>query len=138
MASKYDAKRETFTITCGPSGVVIRDAYGNEGGNVVTRGGRAIAWTNVEAGTECFLEFWPVLPPPKKRNRKRKIVEERVWPFVVSGSHPKPDDKLLSLPRGSRVTRILKGYATARYLQYRVLGPDGAPLLDPVIIIDPN
>ena len=138
MVSKYDPKRETFTINCSSRGVVIRDAYGNEGGNLVTHGKRTLTWTNVADVTECFLEFWPVLPPPNKRNKKRKISAERVWPFVANKSCPKPADKLLLLPRGSPVARVLKGYASAKYLQYRVLGPDGAPLLDPVIIIDPN
>jgi hypothetical protein len=123
-------KKREFTIRCTPSdGVVIEDGNLKKGGNLRTHAGKAIAWTNATSRPTCFLVF-TVLAGDDAANDGAVT-----WPF----SESEPPDKLLELPRGIRTERTLRrGRDAVESVEYVVLDEKKQPLLDPVIIIDPN
>ncbi|MCM2310930.1 MAG: hypothetical protein NDI84_05950 [Steroidobacteraceae bacterium] len=122
-------KKRDFIVSCTAGcGVDITNGDGKKGGNVRTKGAKKIAWTNATSQSNCYLVFRqlpadgsPEDPAP-------------VWPFT---DHP-PADRLLVLPLDARVERVLNSVAQVECVEYVVLGADKQPLLDPVIIIEPN
>ena len=56
------------------------------------------------------------------------------WPFCGD----EPPDLLLEVPQGGWTTRKLRDVEVTESFEYVVLGADKTPLMDPVIIIDPN
>lgn len=130
-----DPKRD-FTIEC-PDGValVIKDRHGRRGGNLRTRGGRRVAWTNEARDADCFLRFTRLLPDDVESPGNLAI-----WPFCDDepDDEDAPEVRLLRLPFSSRVTVTLPTPAELDCIEYVVLGPTGQPLLDPVIIIEPQ
>lgn len=129
MGNGTAEKKREFTIRCTKSGGVdIEDGHGKKGGNVRTHGGKNVTWTNSTSQATCYLEFRQMLQDDAPGD------EGRYWPF----SQPDPGSSLLALPMGDPVKRTLKKPASTLYIEYVVLGTDEKPLLDPVIIIDPN
>lgn len=122
-------KKREFTIGCTTDGGVdIVDGDGKKGGNLKTRPARRLTWTNATRQATCYLEF-RYMALDEVLN-----VGPRIWPFAG----PVPDDGLLELPLGIPTDRTLLNFEAATYVEYVVLGADKQPLLDPVIIIEPN
>ena len=130
------AKRREFTITCdGGKGVEITDgtAKKKKGGNLRAHVDKDVTWTNATELATCYLEF-KKLPSDADADD-----DSRIWPFKESA----PPGMLLELPLGApqKVTLALEPGKDKepRYVEYLVLGADKtSPLLDPIIIIDPN
>ncbi len=128
--------RRDFTIEC-PDGaaLLIRDRQGRIGGNLRTRGGKQVAWTNRAHEPACFLKFTRLFPDDVEAP-----ADQPIWPF----EDPEPNDpcapepRLLRLPFSSGVTVKLLSSSRLECVEYVVLGSTGQPLLDPVIIIEPN
>jgi len=123
-------KKRDFTIRCTAiDGVEIEDGDHKKGGNLRTRGGKKIAWTNATSRPTCYLKFTILAEDGASDDGAT------TWPF----SGPVPDDKLLALPQDIRTERTLvAGRAAVDCIEYVVLDENKQPLLDPVIIIDPN
>ena len=129
------AKRREFTITCDEGkGVEITDGTvkKKKGGNLRAHVDKDVTWTNATAFATCYLEF-KRLPSDSDADD-----DSRIWPFKESV----PPKMLLALPLGApqKVTLALEPGKDKepRYVEYGVLGEDEQPLLDPIIIIDPN
>lgn len=130
------AKRREFTITCDAvKGVEITDGTvkKKKGGNLRAHVDKDVSWTNATELATCYLEF-KKLPSDTDADD-----DSRIWPFKESA----PPDMLLALPKGAaqKVTLALEPgkEMEPRYVEYLVLGADKTnPLLDPIIIIDPN
>jgi len=127
-SSTLNARRK-LTIYCTPDdGVVIEDGNGKKGGHVRAKGGRALSWKNSTEQSVCYVRF--TLIPDEG-------TEEPVgsdWPF----DGDPPPELLLEVPQGGWATGTLKVVQTTESFDYVVLGADKTPLMDPVIIIDPN
>jgi hypothetical protein len=129
MSNGTAEKKREFTIRCTKSGGVdIEDGDGKKGGNLRTHGGKNITWTNSTSQAMCYLEFKQMLRDDAPGE------EVRCWPF----SQPDPGNSLLALPVGDPVKRTLKKPTSTLCIEYVVLDGERQPLLDPVIIIDPN
>ncbi len=124
-------RKNDFTISCDAgSGLEISDGDGRKGGNVASRRGSRISWTNA-TGRDCRLAFRQLLGDDGGPGTDD-------WPFKVTPQHPLPADRQLAIPAGARVERSLTDdYAEHAYFEYVVLDAAGAPLHDPVIIIEP-
>ena len=123
-------KKRDFTIRCTSiDGVEIEDGNHKKGGNLRTHAGKKIAWTNATSRSSCYLKF-TILAGDDASNDGATT-----WPF----SEPEPHDKLLVLPQNARTERTLaRGRDAVECVEYVVLDENKQPLLDPVIIIDPN
>lgn len=118
--------RRTFTILCRKKGgVEIKDGLERTGGNVRTAARMQLAWTNATNQATCYLKFRLV--------SRDEHDGKQWWPFVEE-----PGDMLLALPHGEPTVRTLDAVPVTRCVEYVVLGADGEPLLDPIIIIDPD
>ena len=122
-------KRRKFTIRCSAEcGVVIEDGNGRKGGNLRTHAGADLSWQNLTGQAPCYLQFVSVTAD------RSDEPGEPCWPFTGD----EPADRLLELAQGQPAVRTLKAVAETACVEYVVLGADKQPLLDPVIIIDPN
>jgi len=122
-------KRRAFTVRCTDDcGVVIEDGNGRKGGNLRTHAGADLSWKNRTDQEVCYLRFESVSPDYSD------VPGEPCWPFTGD----EPADKLLVLSQGPPTVRTLKAVAATAFVEYVVLGEDQQPLVDPVIIIDPN
>lgn len=123
-------KKRDFTISCTEDdGVIIGDGNQKKGGNVRSRGGKKIAWTNATSRPTCYLKF-TVLAGDGASNDGAIT-----WPFVEE-----PEDAkrlLLRLPKGARTERTLVRVVEVQCIEYAVLDENEQTLLDPVIIIEP-
>lgn len=114
--------------------VTVNDRNGRGGGNVRTRPGTAIRWTN-KAGKTCRLYFWQLASyDPGGAN----VAE---WPF--DGTAPIPPN-CVEVPTGpggsprSWCGRLKPGAAADVKYDVEVLnGANPPPTLDPVIIVRP-
>lgn len=130
MVDMLISRKREFTISCDASGgIVITDGDGKKGGNVASKQGRKIAWTNATE-KPCWLEFTQLLPGDGADSG------DRIWPFHVTPQQPEPADRLLAIQAGDRQERTLMNVDANCYVEYQVLDAAGAPLRDPVIIIE--
>ena len=126
MSRVDDPKRLGFTIRCRKKGgVEIKDGNGKAGGNLRAAGGNLLAWTNKTDQETCYLKFSFV-------SRGNDDGTE-CWPFEGPS-----DGGLLAVRRNDTRSVALKPVTATQCVEYEVLGADRQPLLDPVIIIDPN
>ena len=122
-------KRRKFTIRCtAECGVMIEDGNGRKGGNLRTHSGADLSWKNLTGQEICYLQFMSVSADSSD------IPGQPCWPFTGD----EPADKLLELAQGPPAVRTLKAVAETAFVEYVVLGADKQPLIDPIIIIDPN
>jgi hypothetical protein len=122
-------RKRDFTIRCtADGGVEIEDGNHKKGGNLRTRGGKKLAWTNATSRASCYLKF-TILGGDDANDDGATA-----WPF----EKPAPDDNLLELPKDIRTERTLERVREVNCIEYVVLDENKQPLLDPVIIIDPN
>jgi hypothetical protein len=122
-------KRRRFTLRCtAECGVLIEDGNGRRGGNLRTRWGVELSWQNLTRQATCYLQFTSVAADDSDQPG------QPCWPFTGD----EPASKLLELAHGAPVARSLKQVTATELVEYVVLGEDKEPLLDPVIIIDPN
>jgi hypothetical protein len=122
-------KKREFTIHCtADGGVDITNGDGKKGGNIKTRPRRKLTWTNDTQHSICYLAF--------RQMSLDEIADvgPLVWPFEETP----PQDSLLALPKGVPTEGTLLDFRTVTHIEYVVLGADTQPLLDPVIIIEPN
>jgi hypothetical protein len=122
-------KKRDLTIRCTQDGGVdITNGDGKKGGNLKTRPARKLTWTNATHQARCYLAF--------RHMAFDDVVSvgPRIWPFAESD----PGDSLLELPHGVPTERTLLDFKSVTCIEYEVLDADHEPLLDPVIIIDPN
>lgn len=121
-------KKRDFTISCTEDdGVIIGDGNQKKGGNVRSRGGKKIAWTNATSRPTCYLKF-TVLAGDGASNDGAIT-----WPFA----EPAPANSLLELPQNVRTGRTLVRVVEVQCIEYAVLDENEQTLLDPVIIIEP-
>ena len=121
--------RRKLTIRCtADGGLEIKDGNGKKGGNFRGKGGKDLSWKNDTQETVCYLRF--SLVPDEETDDP----DSPSWPFQGDA----PPDLLLAVPQGGWTTRKLKGVIATESFEYVVLGAGKTPLLDPVIIIDPN
>ena len=113
------------TADCGPE---IEDGNGKKGGNFRGRKGRDLSWKNETSQAVCYLRFTRI---PDESSADPTDPD---WPF----SDTEPADRLLAVPQGSWTTCTLKDVQVTESYEYVVLDGNRNPLLDPVIIIDPN
>lgn len=126
MSRVDDPKKHSFTIRCrNKGGVEIKDGHGKAGGNLRTTWGHQLAWTNKTSQATCYLKFSFV------SRADNDGVE--CWPFKEAS-----DGGVLAVRRNDTRSVELKEVAATECVEYEVLGADREPLLDPVIIIDPN
>jgi hypothetical protein len=124
--SRDDPEGRNFTIRCRKKGgVEIKNGNGKAGGNLRTAGGNQLAWTNKTVQETCYLKFSTVARTDNDG--------EECWPFDGPS-----DDGFLAVTRNRTRTVTLKPVAVTECVEYEVLDADKEPLLDPVIIIDPN
>lgn len=124
-------QRRKFTIRCTPDcGVVIEDGNGKKNGNFRGKNGKTLSWKNETNQSVCYLRFTRI----PDENSEETMTGNPSWPFQETA----PPDLLLEVPQGGWTTRTLKMVEVTESFEYDVLGTDKAPLLDPVIIIDPN
>lgn len=134
MSNPNSDKKRQFTVTCDAGkGVEIIDGTGKKGGNLKSHRGKRVTWENATPLATCYLEFKRLLADDDDDD------DQRTWPF----KEQEPRDKLLALPKDAPQTVTLAlehgKDKEPRYVEYRVLGTDRTnPLLDPIIIIDPN
>lgn len=122
-------KRRKFTIDCDDAfGVVIEDGNGKTGGNFRGKGGKDLSWKNDTDEPVCYLRFVRV------PDEDSEATDDPSWPFEGD----EPPGLLLEVPQGGWTTRTLKAVSATESFEYMVLDEDEQPLLDPVIIIDPN
>jgi hypothetical protein len=127
MGNGTSQKKREFTISSTKSGgVEIVDGDGKKGGNLRTRGGNNVTWTNSTSQGKCYLEFKQMLLDDATGE------EVRWWPF----SQPDPGNSLLELPVGRPVNGTLKRPSSTLCIKYAVLDEKEQTLLDPVIIIE--
>jgi len=123
------SERRKFTIRCtADGGLEIEDGNGRKGGNFRGKGGKDLSWKNSTDESICYLQFRCV------QDEDSAATDGPDWPF----SGDEPPDRLLELPQGGWTTRTLKAVTATESFEYVVLGATKTPLLDPVIIIDPN
>jgi hypothetical protein len=121
--------RRKFTIRCTASGgPEIEDGNGKKGGTFRGKGGKDLSWKNDTAESTCYLRFTRV------PDENPATEDGSSWPFAGD----EPPGLLLEVPQGGWTTRTLKEVDATESFEYVVLGASKAPLLDPVIIIDPN
>lgn len=124
--SRDDPEGRKFTIRCrNKGGVEIKNGNGKAGGNLRTAGGNQLAWTNKTHQETCYLKFSYV-------SRTNNDGQE-CWPFDGPS-----DGGFLAVARNGTRSVMLKTVAVTECVEYEVLDADKEPLLDPVIIIDPN
>jgi hypothetical protein len=122
-------KRRKFTVRCtAECGAVIEDGNGKKGGNLRTHWGVELSWKNLTGEETCYLQFTTM------RADDSDEPSQPCWPFTAA----EPADKLLQVPKGPPVVRTLQRVNETMHVEYVVLGAAKQPLLDPVIIIDPN
>jgi hypothetical protein len=121
--------RRKFTIRCtADRGPEIQDGNGKKGGNFRGKKGKDLSWKNDTDEPVCYLQFTRI------PDEDSAAADGPDWPF----SGDEPPGLLLEVPQGSWTTRTLKEVEVTESFEYVVLGASKTPLLDPVIIIDPN
>ncbi len=120
-------KKRDFTIRCtAADGIIIEDGNHKKGGNLRSKGGKKIAWTNSTARPTCYLKFTILAGDDMTDDGAA------TWPFEGSA----PADKLLALPRDVRTEQTLVRVTGVQCMEYAVLDEHRQELLDPVIIIE--
>lgn len=121
--------RRKFTIRCtSDGGLEIKDGNGKKGGNFRGKEGKDLSWKNDTSESVCYLQFTRI---PDEDSAEPVGPG---WPFCGD----EPPDLLLEVPQGGWTTRKLRDVEVTESFEYVVLGADKTPLMDPVIIIDPN
>lgn len=126
--------KNELTITLdGGGNIVIEDGVGRRGGNVVSRSGNRVSWTNNTNG-ECRLAFRQFLPDDETG------VGESIWPFNPEQNPPSSELVIPSKRETDRNpwvgTLAMKRHGTYVKYDVHVTMPDGTTHhVDPIIII---
>jgi hypothetical protein len=122
-------KRNELNVALEGGRIKVGDSDGKGGGNVRSKGGHPIQWTNRTA-YPCRLVFWEFLAADDEDDPKA------TWPFREAPVEP-PNVAIVGA--GAAFKGTLRKGGIEGYVKYDIVVETGAnppPSLDPIIIID--
>lgn len=123
--------KSTLKLSLVSRTIVVTDADGKPGGNVLTDSGRKLVFRN-RTGRACTLTFRMLLPHDVVGS------DPQVWPF----SSPRPSsatNPVLRIAAGGTATCTLVDFGSGLAIKYEVVaaGSPRVPTLDPMIVVRP-